>query len=213
MSKRFWISEAIKSGWDIATEHIGFFVASLLASFALAAILQTAASALAADGRPSFLSLLLFIVTLILYIIICLGFLKASLLLLDGKEVGLRTFKISVRQGWNFVVATALYIGLVFFGLVLLIVPGVIFAIAGRFYPFFIIEKDKGPVAALEASFEVTRGSRWRLFFFYLLASLIVMLGAMALVIGLFAAIPTVLLAYAYAYRKLSSAEAALPGI
>jgi uncharacterized membrane protein len=62
-----------------------------------------------------------------------------------------------------------------------------------------------GPVEALKQSGALTQGAKWNLFLFGLLLCGVNLLGALVLLIGLFATIPTTMVATAYAYRRLQS--------
>lgn len=93
-------------------------------------------------------------------------------------------------------------------GLVLLIVPGLIAAVLFMFSSFLVIDRGLGPVDALKASMEMTRGNRWPLFGFILLCLLIILLGALAFGVGLLVAAPIAGIAFAYAYRLLSGRAA-----
>lgn len=72
-----------------------------------------------------------------------------------------------------------------------------------QFYSYFIVDKNAGPIEALKKSWAITRGVKWDLFLFGLLLGLITLAGLLALVVGLFVAIPVGLLANTYVYRKL----------
>ena len=84
-----------------------------------------------------------------------------------------------------------------------MIIPGIIWAIKFQFYDYLIIDKKLGPIEALKKSAVITKGAKGNLFVFGLLLGGINLLGAICLLIGLFAAIPTTLVAKAFVYRKL----------
>jgi len=88
-------------------------------------------------------------------------------------------------------------------GTILLIVPGVIWAVKFQFFSYFIIDKGLGPIEALKKSSAITKGVKWNLLGFDLLIGGIALLGVLALLIGLLAAIPTAMIAMAFVYRKL----------
>lgn len=87
----------------------------------------------------------------------------------------------------------------------MLIIPGIIWAIKFQYYGYFIVDKGLGPIKALEASSNLTDGVKWDLFLFGLLLTCIDLLGLLCLGIGLFAAIPTTIIARAFVYRRLES--------
>jgi uncharacterized membrane protein len=84
-------------------------------------------------------------------------------------------------------------------------VPGIIWAIKCPMFGYLIIDRDMPPVAALKKSVEITKGAKWDIFLLGLLFLGIIILGVLACVVGLFAAIPTVMVAHAFVYRKLAS--------
>jgi len=69
----------------------------------------------------------------------------------------------------------------------------------------FIVDRNMGPVQALKASAHATTSAKWHLFLFGILLGLINLAGALCFFIGLFATIPTSLVAYAHTYRQLSA--------
>jgi uncharacterized membrane protein len=71
------------------------------------------------------------------------------------------------------------------------------------FFGYLIISHGLGISASLKKSSEVTRGIKGKLLIFYLLLFVINLAGLLCLIIGLFVAIPTTIIAGAYVYRKL----------
>ncbi|WP_052464411.1 DUF975 family protein [Methyloceanibacter caenitepidi] len=114
---------------------------------------------------------------------------------------------------WKFFATSLLTSLAIGFGLVLLIVPGLIAMVLFMFAGFLVVDRGLGPLDALKTSMEMTKGNRWPLFGFAVLTALILALGVLALGLGLLVAVPIVGLATAYAYRALSgrldNAEAA----
>ncbi|MGV1014574.1 MAG: hypothetical protein ACOYB4_06355 [Methyloceanibacter sp.] len=108
--------------------------------------------------------------------------------------------------------ATVLLVGLaVGLGMLLLIVPGVIFLLMFMFAAFIVIDRELGPIDAMKESRRITRGARWQLLGFVLVAVLINLLGAIALGVGLLVTIPVTTLAFVQAYRVLSAKAGAEP--
>ena len=85
----------------------------------------------------------------------------------------------------------------------MLIVPGIIWSIKFRFFPYFILQ-GFGPVESLKKSGQLTYGSKWNLFFFAITSGVIAIIGFLALLLGLFWAIPVVWIANAFIFIKLS---------
>jgi uncharacterized membrane protein len=88
-------------------------------------------------------------------------------------------------------------------GTILLIVPGIIWALKFQFYGYYIVDKNLKPVDALKMSAMSTSGKKGNLFVFFVLLGLINFLGLIALLVGLLISVPVTLLAYVYVYRLL----------
>jgi uncharacterized membrane protein len=108
------------------------------------------------------------------------------------------------RPFWKFLGVSILLVLAVAIGLVLLIVPGIIFMLMFMFTTFIVIERELGPIEAMKESRRITRGHKWQLLGFTLLLVLVNLLGLAALVVGLFVSIPVSSLAFVHAYRVLS---------
>jgi hypothetical protein len=80
----------------------------------------------------------------------------------------------------------------------------VILAIKFSLCYYFVIDKGLGPINALKASSMATAGAIDSLAVFGILCCLINMLGVLCFFVGLFATIPTVMVAMAAVYRNLS---------
>ena len=93
-----------------------------------------------------------------------------------------------------------------------MIVPGIIWAIKFQFFSYFIVDKEVGPIEALKKSAAITKGAKWDLFVFGALLGLINLAGALCVVVGLFATIPTTMVAIAFIYRKLLAESELIQG-
>ncbi len=73
------------------------------------------------------------------------------------------------------------------------------------FIAYLMVDKEMGSMECVKASWNMTRGTIWDLSIFFLLLSLVIIAGALGLLVGLVAAMPTVSVATAYYYRQLSN--------
>jgi len=89
----------------------------------------------------------------------------------------------------------------------LLVIPGIYLAIRLWIVGYCVVDKGLGPVQSLIKSFALTRGSAGALFLFALSLGFINLVGALCLLVGLFATIPTSYVAMAFVYRKLREAD------
>ncbi len=124
----------------------------------------------------------------------------------DGKKQEFTVLFTQFKQFWRIFLGTLLYMLIIVGGLFLLIVPGIIWAIKYQFIITLIIDKDLQVMDALRASGEMTKGIRGQLFGFALTSLGVMLLGFIALGIGIFVAVPVVWLATVYLYRSLPQA-------
>ncbi len=106
---------------------------------------------------------------------------------------------------WRFLGAQFLVAIIIFVGLLLLIVPGIIAALGLLFVTFVVIDRGAGPINALKESWRITNGNKWQLFLFGLVLIGLNLLGLLALVIGILVTAPITWLAATHAYRTLAS--------
>ncbi|MDX1610855.1 MAG: YciC family protein [Candidatus Thermoplasmatota archaeon] len=88
-------------------------------------------------------------------------------------------------------------------GFVLLVVPGVILAVRLAFTPFILVDQHAGPVEALKASWEATRGYGWSIFGLMLSSLGILFVGLLLLGIGVIPAWMWVVGAFAAYYHDV----------
>ncbi len=94
-----------------------------------------------------------------------------------------------------------------FTGFILLIFPGVYLNLKYQFTTFLIIDKKMHPIDAFKKSGKLTNGKLMKLLLLALAQFGVIVVGILALIIGIFVAIPISYLAGAYVYRKLSPKE------
>lgn len=90
------------------------------------------------------------------------------------------------------------------FGMLLLIVPGIVLFAGWSLASFLVVDADESPIEAIKASWELTQGHKMKIFLFGLTSFLLFVLGACACYVGIFAATPVVVIAFAEAYRRIS---------
>ncbi len=93
-------------------------------------------------------------------------------------------FAVFERNYWNAVIAGLVVAIIVIIGFFMLIVPGIIFACRLAFVPYLVIDEKMEAMEALKASWAMTRGHGWTIFFMGLLAFFIIIGGLIVLIFG-----------------------------
>ena len=95
-------------------------------------------------------------------------------------------------------------------GLVLFIIPGIIFACKLAFVPYLVVDRRMAVIEAIKESWRMTNGHAWTVFLMGLLAIPICIAGLICLGVGVIVSIMWIRLAFASLYHAVSvSGEAA----
>ena len=201
-SQKFSKSEAIRFGWNTMKNNLWFFIELLVGVGVISFICNFITKKLTIESGP-LLSFILSIPYWLISIIIEMGLIKIALKFCDNEKGNFSDLFSCSYLVFKYLLSSLLYSLIVFGGLILLIIPGIIWAIKFQFFGYFIVDKGAGPIEALRKSSAITRGVKLDLFFFGLLLTFINLLGTICLFVGLFASIPTTMVAKAFVYRKL----------
>lgn len=202
--KRFEIGDAVRFGWETAKANIGYFVIVVLVIWVVQGVFNWP-SYVRID--PYYVWMPLFsMLNWIVSTFVGLAIIRISLRFNKGETAEFEDLWMGYPKFLEFFVGSLLYGLLVMVGFILLIVPGIYWAVKYQFYGYCILDRDVGPWEGLKMSGEITKGSWWNLFWLGLLSGLIAMAGACACCVGLFWAMPTVMVAHGFAYMRLAGA-------
>lgn len=107
----------------------------------------------------------------------------------------------------NIVLANLLWCAIFGIGLVLLVIPGIVFACRLAFVSYLVMDKGLDPVAAVEKSWNMTRGHGFRIFGMYLSAIPVAIVGLLMLGVGILVTVPLVSCAFASLYHAIDAEE------
>ncbi len=204
----FTVGSAIKFGWETFKKRPWFFILVFLVISILSSVVQVEAD----EGTvftPGVVFLLLVagIVGFAIQMLIGMG--KNQLLLRAHHDVNAVTLRDlwAPHPFWKFLGAYLLMTIVVVFGLILLIIPGIIWGLKYMFAPLIVMDKKMRPFEALKESARITDGHKWDLLLFVITLLGVNILGLLCLIVGLLVTIPVTSLAFVHAYRALSVAH------
>lgn len=201
MINTFVPTEAVKVGWEKMKKHFWFFIGM----FILVGLIQVVPTGIANvfKGKVVLLYIIFIIAAWLIQILVKIGVIRVTLDIFDKGEARINSLFSGADLLVKFILASFLYFLIVLAGFILLIVPGIIWAIKYQFYAYLIVDKGLNPTEAIKKSGEITAGNKGKLFWLMILFILINIAGAICLLVGLLATIPTTMVAMAYVYRKL----------
>lgn len=195
------VRDSIKYGWNTFKSRPWFFVGTALVIGIVQVVLSNIQKEL-----PMFIGVLISVIgSTLLY---C-GVLNLYLRSHDDAKAARYSDLWNPKPFWKYLGISILLGLIVGIGLILLIVPGIILALVFFLSGYLVIDKGLNPIRALKESARLTKGNRWKLFLLLLAAILIMIIGFIALFVGILVAAPVVAIASVHAYRVLSGAAAA----
>jgi uncharacterized membrane protein len=212
--QRFLIGDAVSFGWECMTNNIGFFLAVVLIMFVAGGVFSSLQNIYSWTRSPAAVLVVLGIVfglcNMVVSLFINMAQIKIGVDFCDQKPQDFTDLYNQYSKFWNFLAGMLLYGLLVLAGFILLIIPGIYWAVRYHFVGYLIIDRNMGPIEAFHKSGSMTRGEWWHLFVYFLAAAGIMILGFVLCCIGALFAAPVVIVATAYVYRSLLATE---PGV
>jgi len=202
----FTVGSAIRFGWETFKTRPWFFVGSTVVIFFAYGVVGAITGGIdkAVGATPEDPSAIGGIINFVLSTFIGMGVTAFYLAAHDNPETVDLSTLWHPRPFWKYLGAGILVGLAIGIGFILLVIPGIIATIFFLFTTFIVIDKELGPIEAMKESMRVGRGYRWPLLGLIVLLSLIMLLGVIALFVGILVAMPVVSLAFVHAYRTLS---------
>jgi hypothetical protein len=197
----FTVGDSLRSGWRITRSNLMVLVAVTFVFLAVAIIVQSALDRVPReDLLASFMANVLWLAVIG---VIQVSMILISLKLCDGVRPRLADLLPNSVVVLRFIYVSLLFNLIVIGGLVLLVVPGVLWGCMFAMAPYLVVDRGYGAVDALRASARMTAGSRWRVLGLFLAAVALIVAGLLALLVGVLVTFPLTQVAWAYAYRRL----------
>jgi len=202
------LSEAVHFGWSTLKNRVIFIIGVTLVAGFVPSIIEWAGKSLLDNGLQRFG---ISVISTLVSSTFALGLAKIFLRFRDGETPifenlfdGLARLHIYIAA--MFVVGIA-----VCMGLVLLVVPGIIFLLRLWFVGFVVVDEAVGPLEAIQRSWDITRGHTLDLFLLFILLVGLNILGIIVFLVGTLVTFPMSGLALAYVYRHLKPKTEAAP--
>jgi len=194
----FSIKESYKRAWELWKANKGLMTFATVVSMILGSFRN--------PGEHGYYrtSIIIAVILFVIAVLVKIGLTKLFLKVVDGQPTN---WKEIFKHGDLFIVylCTSILFGIgLIIGTILLVIPGIYFALTYFFAPVIVIDQKIGIINAFKKSKEMTKGVKWKLLGLILVLILTNILGALVFVVGLLVSIPVSSLAYMHVYRKLS---------
>ena len=131
---------------------------------------------------------------------ISFSYLKAA----RGDRLEIKDMFAAFQNYWNAVLANLLVGAIIFLGIILLIVPGIVFACKLAFTPYLVVDRKMEVIDAVKESWRLTNGRAWKVFLIYLLGIPIGIAGFICFGVGIILATMWITLAMASFYYAVT---------
>lgn len=210
VSQNFSIGALLRFGYERFRDYLSYMLGITITFFVIGVLPSVYFSlydTMDSETSEQLISLIFSIVQMLLTI----GYIKITLLLIDGFHSEVSDLVNNVHLLLHYVVATLIFSAAVFVGMMLFIVPGVYIAIRLYFYSYFIVERQLNFWDALQQSFYMTDGHVLELLLFGLAVFGINLLGALFLGFGILFTYPVTMLATAALYQSMVNKSEVIP--
>ncbi len=201
--------------WKTVTSNIVFFVWVALSYIAVWAVFVipsfyiqfTAAMHNQGHIQPDYIIpyTVIQVLSAIFNVVITIGWVRIGLAFCDGYKPTVGMLFNFHGCFWRFLGVLLLFYLIIAAGIVLLVVPAMIWGVKYSMAMFFVIDKGLGPIEALKASARATNGMKWHWLGLMMVSSFVMMLGLMCLYVGGIISYPMGLIIMALGYRQLSA--------
>jgi uncharacterized membrane protein len=193
------IGSALAYGWSsMKSNFLVLFLAVLVVVVFMAP--------LELDGEEfdTLLQLLSTAYALLLYPIVNYGADMIFLKSVRGDQVEVKRIFDGFKNYINVVLASLLTIGLIGIGLIVFLIPGIYVACRLAFVSYLVMDEGLDPIAAVEASWRITRGHALKIFALGFLSIFIFLAGLALLGVGVFPAIMWIKASFAALYLSIT---------
>jgi hypothetical protein len=198
-TRKIQIIDAFSYGWRKLMRNPAPWLIMAVAAVAVGSVMGWLSRSTAGSPGGFLFGLAAFVVTNLVWFVMV----RMSLAAARGEAAAIPDMSGRWDLFVTYLVAGFLYGIGVAIGLVLLIVPGIMFAVAYWFFGFIVVDTGSDPITGLKEARVLSKGKRWPLFGAGLLAILVHILGVMAFGVGILLAIPVTYLAAGPVYMQL----------
>ena len=199
------VGEAVRFGWGVARRNLVFFIVMFIVTTVVDGI--PGKIQLATKDTAPLISSLAGLLGLVIGLVTSVGWTKILLRFVDGETPTHADLYAHHPLFFKYFLVSLLTVLAIAAGFILFIIPGFLAAVRYSMSAFLVVDRGLGPIEAMRKSAEITKGNRWALFVAGLALIGVIILGVLALVIGVLWALPTVMVAGAFIYRRLSPRE------
>lgn len=201
------VGSALGSGWRKMQDNFLVFFLPVLVMVVMEIPFNQGMERGDSDSFSPLLGLLGFAYRLLFMPVVNYGIDLVFLRGVRGDPVEMKSMFDGFHNYINVVLTALLVFGLVCIGFIALIIPGIYVACRLAFASYLVMDEGMEPIAAVEASWRITRGHTWTIFLLGLTSFFLFLLGMILLLVGIFPAIIWIKASFASLYLSITRAN------
>lgn len=198
--KPFTIKGIIGQAWQLFVGHWGVLLGAIAILLTLNLAFGLATEQVGENSMGGFVITLF---SMVVSVVIQLGLYRMWINLVRGKEARVDQMFSEYRLGFRYIGATIVYVAVVGVGLVLLIVPGVVWSIKYGMYGYAMVDRNLGVRDSLKLSATITSGAKLQILGLWLAMAGLMILSIIPIGLGLIATVPMSMIMSALLYDTL----------
>jgi uncharacterized membrane protein len=206
---KFPFGAAVKFGWQKTKADFWRLIAVVLVWLVISGIFGYFSKSFEKASPLAYFITEVF--SIIVNMIMTLGITRIGLKVYAGEAFDISELFESYGLFLKYLLASILYLLAVLAGLILLIIPGIIIGFRLSQYTYLIVDKGMAPFEALKESMRLTKGNVFNLLLFWFVLLGVLILGLLALIVGIIVALPLTIIASVFVYRYLEARKQAAP--
>lgn len=195
---------ALAYGWQRMKANALLFLLAALIAIVVDIPLQGNSMEFGGEASDALYALLFFAYALLFHPVVDYGISFIFLKGVRGDQVQIRSVFDGFQNYINIILASLLVFGLVIIGLIVFIVPGIYVACRLAFVSYLVMDEGLDPVAAVEASWRLTKGHAFKIFLLAVTCIFLFIGGLLLLLVGVVPAIMWACSSFAALYLSIS---------
>lgn len=200
------VGKIFREAWEFTKDHLGFLIGYFIITIVLSLLFTFVGDALEEKGY-TFFSVLMHLAGTIVNLFVSMGFYRSALMITAGEKPGYDQLYSNDQNFVSWLLSNLLFGLIITIGFLLLIIPGLYLIARYGLYPYFLLDRDLGPMEAIKEAGKASEGKRWQLFLLYAACFLANIVGLLLLGVGMLVTVPLTLLVLAVAYRKITGSQ------
>ena len=198
------VGDIVGYGWKKFQEHLGAIIVAVLVYVVVVGVFSFLGNIISGQINSIFGSLIFSFLQILVSSIISIVLIRAVLMIVDGRPLDNAALFSTDNLG-PFVIGSIIYALGVTIGLILCVIPGVIFGFLAYYWNFFVVDKNMEPMDAIKASIDLVKNNVGTVLVWAIVATILTIVGFILCCVGYLVAAPVVFIGNAYLFRRLNN--------